>query len=429
MEVVETFFFLSGCASLAFYMVTRRRRSSTNCKKKKKRSLRENKANNVILFVSGLPTNARPLKSKLHRIFKPYANNKRFKIKLGVNSMNHGLGFAYVFLPMETSSSHDGVSLADQAIKDLHQKELKEDEYFIIDKASNQGTVLQVSKSIGKVDILFADLTPDQRSLIQLDSVSLFSVADMLSSKTINSVLSAVCACADVLPKDVTITDGCACVGGNVLAFSDIFKTVNAVEIDPTRCNMLKHNLEAVCKRTNVAFYNEDYSKSYTSYVQDIVYLDPPWGGTLYTSVDKDEKLFLGGKSLIDYFCSLERFCSICTARVPSHYDVTNFANEIIQHYKKATSVAHVERKGKTYMEMPLIFQFHIGTKAILLVVVYPPRIDTRKGGKKMQLGVTKLDTLVKRLFLLDKKGKKLKQKFYDWDVERWIRLGAWHGV
>ena len=160
MEVVETFFFLSGCASLAFYMVTRRRRSSTNCKKKKKRSLRENKANNVILFVSGLPTNARPLKSKLHRIFKPYANNKRFKIKLGVNSMNHGLGFAYIFLPMETSSSHDGVSLADQAIKDLHQKELKDDEYFIIDKASKQGTVLQVSKSIGKVDIL----KPNKRS-------------------------------------------------------------------------------------------------------------------------------------------------------------------------------------------------------------------------------------------------------------------------
>ena len=125
---------------------------------------------------------------------------KRFKIKLGVNSMNHGLGFAYVFLPMETSSSHDGVSLADQAIKDLHEKELKEDEYFI-DKAANQGTVLQVSKSIGKVDILFADLTLDQRSLIQLDSVSLFSVADMLSSKTINAILSAVCAYADVLPK------------------------------------------------------------------------------------------------------------------------------------------------------------------------------------------------------------------------------------
>ena len=291
---VATFF--AGCASFSFYMVARRRRGLKNGKKKgHKRSLRGNKANNVILFVSGLPTNARPLKSKLHRIFKPYANNKRFKIKLGVNSMNHGLGFAYVFLPMETSSSHGGVSLADQAIKDLHEKEIKDDEYFIVDKAANQGTVLQVSKSIGKVDILFADLTPDQRSLIQLDSVSLFSVADMLSSKTINAILSAVCACADVLPKDVAITDGCACVGGNVLAFSDIFKTVNAIEVDPTRCSMLKHNLEVVCKRTNVAFYNEDYSKSYESYEQDIVYLDPPWGGTLYTSVDKDEKLLLGG--------------------------------------------------------------------------------------------------------------------------------------
>ena len=82
---------------------------------------------------------------------------------------------------------------------------------------------------------------------------------------------------------------------------------------------------------------------------------------------------------------------------------------------------------GKKYIEMPLIFRMNIGTKAILLIVIYPP--SSVNNNKLLNFGIKCLDTIVKQLYLCDKKGKKLKQKFYDWDVNRWIRLGAWHGV
>ena len=420
-----------------YYMLKRNYKKQLVIKEEKQKKYykkKNKKKDDIMLFVSGLPTNARPLKSKLHQLFKPYVNNKRFKIKLGVNNLNHGLGFAYVFLP----SKH----LAEKAIIDLHNKELTHDEFFeiILNNANdnnnnnnnNETTIkkyvkIQVSHSIGKVDVLFADLKPEQRKLIQLDTVALFSVTDMLNSKTINKILNALCSCINISTKKVTITDGCACVGGNVLAFSDIFKTVHAIEIDETRCKMLKYNMEEVCKKTNVKVYNDDYSKTYMTYSQDIIYLDPPWGGTQYTTTDKEDKLYLGKTTLIEYVNLLQTVCSVCTARVPSHYDVTNFAKQVIKYSVDNNNKLTYNRNGKKYIEMPLIFRMNIGTKAILLIVIYPP--SSVNNNKLLNFGIKCLDTIVKQLYLCDKKGKKLKQKFYDWDVNRWIRLGAWHGV
>ena len=115
-----------------YYMLKRNYKKQLVIKKEKQKKYykkKNKKKDDIMLFVSGLPTNARPLKSKLHQLFKPYVNNKRFKIKLGVNNLNHGLGFAYVFLP----SKH----LAEKAIIDLHNKELTHDEFFEIILASD----------------------------------------------------------------------------------------------------------------------------------------------------------------------------------------------------------------------------------------------------------------------------------------------------
>jgi hypothetical protein len=40
-----------------------------------------------------------------------------------------------------------------------------------------------------------------------------------------------------------TMTDGTACVGGNVVSFAKAFKHVHAVEIDRTRFDMLARNV------------------------------------------------------------------------------------------------------------------------------------------------------------------------------------------
>ena len=60
---------------------------------------------------------------------------------------------------------------------------------------------------------------------------------------------------------------------------------------------------------------------------------------------------------------------------------------------------------------MPLIFRMNIGTKAILLIVIYPP--SSVNNNKLLKFGIKCLDTIVKQLYLCDKKGKKLKQEWF----------------
>jgi hypothetical protein len=42
----------------------------------------------------------------------------------------------------------------------------------------------------------------------------------------------------------LVITDGTACIGGDTLAFSEKFTSVNSVELDKTRYEYLKHNMD-----------------------------------------------------------------------------------------------------------------------------------------------------------------------------------------
>jgi 16S rRNA G966 N2-methylase RsmD len=88
-----------------------------------------------------------------------------------------------------------------------------------------------------------------------------------------------------------TITDMTSCVGGNVISFSRFFKKVNAIEIDPLRFDMLKHNTETVVGATNVNFINgnavelllgQDDGTAPQQFQQDILFMDPPWGGVDY---------------------------------------------------------------------------------------------------------------------------------------------------
>ena len=95
-----------------------------------------------------------------------------------------------------------------------------------------------------------------------------------------------------------TITDGTACIGGDTLSFSREFKSVNAIEFDKTRYEYLKHNMK-LFNCNNITFYNDDYLNLYKSLKQDVIFLDPPWGGPDYKN-KKSLTLALGNMKLDD---------------------------------------------------------------------------------------------------------------------------------
>jgi len=123
----------------------------------------------------------------------------------------------------------------------------------------------------------------------------------------------------DYLGKNITITDGTANNGGNTIAFAHTFKKVNSIEIDEKEYKILQNNIKEY-KLKNVTTYNDDFVVKIKTLKQDVIFLDPPWGGRNYKS-KKNLKLFLGGKSLLRVINDLVNNCKMIVCKVPFNYD------------------------------------------------------------------------------------------------------------
>ncbi|KAF4148649.1 RNA cap guanine-N2 methyltransferase [Phytophthora infestans] len=196
-----------------------------------------------------------------------------------------------------------------------------------------------------KRDFFFRNLDYDLRSQLQVDEVAEFSVTDFeMATKISQFVLDLFFPSKDGTTSEsgssvhddgtattekckkysLVVTDGTACVGGNVLSFCDFFTHVNAVENDSTRMQMLRHNLQ-VLQKTNVKCIYANYLDVMLELEQDVVFLDPPWGGPEYKGLDKVD-LFLGGFPLHDICSRLKGSAKCVVLKVPSNFDDAKFS-------------------------------------------------------------------------------------------------------
>lgn len=125
----------------------------------------------------------------------------------------------------------------------------------------------------------------------------------------------------------IVVTDGTACVGGNVLSFCDYFAHVNAVECDATRLQMLRHNL-TVLHKDNATCIHASYLDVMLALTQDVVFLDPPWGGPEYKELTKVD-LYLDGIPLHDICSRLQGHAECVVLKVPSNFDCDKFAQHV----------------------------------------------------------------------------------------------------
>lgn len=96
---------------------------------------------------------------------------------------------------------------------------------------------------------------------------------------------------------DIFITDATAGVGGNTISFAINFGFITAIELDDLRCNYLKNNLE-IYELKNVKIICGDAIEELKNIdKQDIVFIDPPWGGINY-KISKNLRLKLSEKSI-----------------------------------------------------------------------------------------------------------------------------------
>ena len=86
-------------------------------------------------------------------------------------------------------------------------------------------------------------------------------------------------------PKQCTVLDGTACVGGDTLHFAKHFRKVVAIEKNPEHHAMLCNNVKTY-GYTNVECVHADVVRYLATHMRtlrpDVCFFDPPWGGTAY---------------------------------------------------------------------------------------------------------------------------------------------------
>jgi len=176
----------------------------------------------------------------------------------------------------------------------------------------------------GSVAHLWSNVDVSALKMIQMDEVAKYSVTDALTADQQTIVMKAFSF------PDSVITDGTACVGGNVVSFAKSFKKVNAVEMNEERYKMLMNNCDLLNVKDKVEFFKGDYTRLHQKIKQDIVFLDPPWGGKEY-KLKRVMPLFLGTIPIAK-FCTMIRQADpaikIIGLKVPKNYDRDSVLDE-----------------------------------------------------------------------------------------------------
>ena len=171
-----------------------------------------------------------------------------------------------------------------------------------------------------KRDFLFPDVPKKIREQIQLDEVAKYSVTDMRTADEISNFITKL---DGLNGTSIVITDGTACAGGNAISFCKNFKTVQAVELDRNRYDMLMHNLK-ILGCTNATCYQANYLELVCRLTQDIVFLDPPWGGPSYKEKDQVE-LFIGDVPLSEVCENLKSRTKYVVIKAPTNLNYAAF--------------------------------------------------------------------------------------------------------
>jgi len=165
---------------------------------------------------------------------------------------------------------------------------------------------------------------------LQMSEVSLYSTtpwreANFISRIIMNFYEGQTPLLTPVSKEGLTLTDATANVGGNTISFylSGI-KWINAVELNPTTCQMLSNNLQTYHLPTD-RVHCCDYLSLYKDLLQDVVFLDPPWGGQDYMK-NPVLDLSLSGVDLSEICWTLftDHKASLVVLKLPLNYNLPN---------------------------------------------------------------------------------------------------------
>lgn len=171
----------------------------------------------------------------------------------------------------------------------------------------------ELSKPMIKASDYFIDEKNINKEKLKISNVGRYSVTHPEDAVKISNIVKS------YFGKNITVTDATANNGGNTIAFAKTFEKVNSVEISEAEYKILLGNIK-VYGLKNIKTYNEDYLKVMDKLKQDVVFIDPPWGGRNYKK-KTNLNLYLGNKTLVQVIDSLTGKCEAVVCKVPFNYN------------------------------------------------------------------------------------------------------------
>jgi hypothetical protein len=173
------------------------------------------------------------------------------------------------------------------------------------------------------------------------------------------------------------ITDGTSCIGGNTWAFATMFGTVNAVEIHPLHMSMLQTNMKQLGVHSCINYYNENYLNVISHLCQDVIFLDPPWGGMKYRTHPRvglmtEEGWFVSIKDMLQL---IPLSTQVIVLKVPKNYSTYGLQKEGYP-IKKVISLrtgTKIEGTTKDKVLYKLVILSKIETKRKVMMPVFSP--------------------------------------------------------
>jgi len=132
---------------------------------------------------------------------------------------------------------------------------------------------------------------------------------------------------------DIIITDATGGVGGTTIYLLDKFKYVKTVEINEFHQKIIKNNVDVYGFKNHTLYFG-DYMKKMNRLKQDVIVLDPPWGGTGYKTKKKLD-LKLNNICITQIINQLfdKNKCKLVILFIPFNYNIVDFKGNIKYKY------------------------------------------------------------------------------------------------
>jgi 16S rRNA G966 N2-methylase RsmD len=164
---------------------------------------------------------------------------------------------------------------------------------------------------------------------------------------------------------DKVLTIAGSCCGGDIMCSYDQFQSVHIVDISHLHIEITKHNIDAIYHTTmNLHRHLGSYTDLYKQLKQDIVFIDPPWGGHDYQKILKELSYTDENKNKIYVDQIVDELfkngTEMVIIKIPRTFDTTNLvANQPFKN-NYTVDIIHSIKKSPIYSMLILTNQSQI---------------------------------------------------------------------